>query len=309
MGSSADGAAARFAVQAIDGPSGRLRVGLLRSRTELLGTLVLLPGRGEFMEKYEATLAEIAGWGLAVATLDWRGQGGSHRLLGHARKGHVADFTHFLDDLDALLSWLRAVGAPPARLAIGHSMGGHILLRALAERATGIERAALVAPMLDIDLGAVPWPIARVLARSVCALGLGGKWAPGQKPTDPDTLRFAGNRITTDEASFERWRALLAAHPDLRLGGVTYGWLDAALRSIARIRRPGYLKAIDAPVLIAMAGEERIVRNEAIRAAARRLPHCELVAFEAARHDLFQEAAPIRAALLAAIRRTLTVPR
>jgi len=308
MGSSADGGAARLAVEAIEGPSGRLRVGLLRARAEPLGTLVLLPGRGEFMEKHEATLAELAGWGLAVATLDWRGQGGSHRLLRHPRKGHVADFTHFLDDLDALLGWARAIGAPPARLAVGHSMGGHILLRALAERATGIERAALVAPMLDIELGAVPWPIARVLARSACALGLGANWAPGQRPTDPDTLRFAGNRITTDEASFERWRALLAAHPDLRLGGVTYGWLDAALRSIARIRRPGYLEAIAVPVLIAIAGEERIVRNEAIRAAARRLPKCDVVEFETARHDLFQEAAPTRAALLAAIRRVLTTP-
>ena len=41
------------------------------------GVCVLLNGQTEFIEKYDEVIGELQGRGFAVATLDWRGQGGS----------------------------------------------------------------------------------------------------------------------------------------------------------------------------------------------------------------------------------------
>jgi lysophospholipase len=82
--------------------------------------------------------------------------------------------------------------------------------------------------------------------------------------------------------------------PELALGGVTYGWLGASLRSIALTRRPGFVEAITTPVLVCQAGNERIVCNRSIATLTRRLPHGRLLAFPEARHELLQEREPIR---------------
>src|SRR6202171_619682 len=59
------------------------------------GTVCLFSGRTEMIEKYFEVIRELRERGLAVAALDWRGQGGSDRLLDDACKGHVRSFHHF----------------------------------------------------------------------------------------------------------------------------------------------------------------------------------------------------------------------
>src|SRR5581483_7014275 len=49
------------------------------------GTLVVLQGRAEFIEKYFEVVHDARSRGFAVAMLDWRGQGFSERALGNAR--------------------------------------------------------------------------------------------------------------------------------------------------------------------------------------------------------------------------------
>ena len=88
---------------------------------------------------------------------------------------------------------------------------------------------------------------------------------------------FARNRLTSSPERYAELRRRVAATPELALGGVTYGWLAAALRSIALTRRPGYLEAIATPILVCQAGAERIVSNRAQvddRAAAARTAGC-----------------------------------
>ena len=60
----------------------KIRYGLFAAVTRpLKGTVVLLPGRNECIEKYFETIRNLTDRGLGVATLDWRGQGGSDRLI------------------------------------------------------------------------------------------------------------------------------------------------------------------------------------------------------------------------------------
>ena len=76
------------------------------------GTVAILPGRAEFIEKYYETIRNLLDRGLSVAIFDWRGQGGSARQLKNPRKGHIDDFSLYERDFSAFVS---EVLEPPAR--------------------------------------------------------------------------------------------------------------------------------------------------------------------------------------------------
>ena len=63
------------------------------------GTVVIISGRTEFIEKYFETIADLRRRGFAVAIMDLRGQGGSKRLLDNPLKGHVRHFRDYDYDL------------------------------------------------------------------------------------------------------------------------------------------------------------------------------------------------------------------
>jgi lysophospholipase len=85
----------------------------------------------------------------------------------------------------------------------------------------------------------------------------------------------------------------------VRVGGVTWGWLDAAYRSSARLDDPAYLARITAPVLICQAGREVLVSNPAQRRLAARLPDATLKVYREAFHEILMERDTIRDAFWA----------
>jgi lysophospholipase len=280
----------------------RVRMGHLRPAGTARGTVVVLPGRAEFIEKYAETLADLLGWGFAAAILDWRGQGGSDRFLPQRDRGHVVVVSDYLADLQAVIERLDQLSLPGPFLMLAHSMGGHIGLRYLHGHPERFVAAAMSAPMLGIHLGPTPVAVARALCLAAIRAGAGWRYAPGQRDVDLARYVFARNRLTSSTERYEELRRHIATTPDLALGGVTYGWLGAALDSIALMRRPGFLESITTPVLILQAGRERIVSNRAEAAAARRLPAARLAVFPDARHELLQERDEIRTPVLGAIR-------
>ena len=56
-------------------------------QSELRGTVLLLNGRKEYLEKYHETICDLNDRGFAVVSFDWRGQGLSDRLLPDRNKG------------------------------------------------------------------------------------------------------------------------------------------------------------------------------------------------------------------------------
>src|SRR5205809_6295364 len=97
------------------------------------GVCVLLNGQTEFIEKYFEVIDELRGRGFAVATMDWRGQGGSTRMTNDSPQSVVGDFSEYDQHLDTLMNWLvrsmLADGNDPVALA--HSMGAQHRLRGL----------------------------------------------------------------------------------------------------------------------------------------------------------------------------------
>jgi len=256
---------------------------------------VLLGGQSEFIEKYVEVIGELGARGFTVATFDWRGQGGSARALGDPLKAHVGDFAEYDDDLTSFLEQVVKPLSPKPPVALAHSMGGQILLRILHDKPGEFSAAIFSAPMLAISACGFPAPLARFVTSLQTAFGQGEEFVWGMAARDPRLVDFDKQLCTTDRARFARTQEFLKANPDLRLAGPTWGWIEAAYRSMARVMAPGFAEAIETPALIVGAGRDRIVRVETERAFARRLPHGRYMELEDSEHEILMEADFIRA--------------
>ena len=271
----------------------RLRTGVFDASPSR-GVCVLLQGQTEFIEKYVEVIGELRDRGFTVATFDWRGQGGSARLLADPLKVHIRDFADYDDDL---ASFLEQVVEPlsPKPLVLAHSMGGQILLRTLHDRPGAFAAAALSAPMLAIFTRGRPAPLVRLVTALQNLAGQSDAFAWGMAKRDPLLATFDSQLCTSDRARFARTQETLKSNPSLRLAGPTWGWIEAAYRSMARVMAPGFAEAIRTPALICGAGRDRIVRVEAEREFARRLPHGTYLELEDSEHEILMESDPIRA--------------
>jgi len=259
------------------------------------GLCVLLQGQTEFLEKYGEVIGELNARGLTVATFDWRSQGGSARTLADPLKVHVRDFAQYDDDLRSFLDQVVKPVAAGPMIALAHSMGAHNLIRALHGDAKIFSAAVMTAPMLGISPREYPDWFARLLTGAVCALGWSEDYAPGMKGRDHSGASFSEQRVTSDPARHERNRAILRAHPELRVSGPSWGWVDAAYRSIAEVTAPGYAEAIATPTLMFGAGRDRIVHVEADRAFAPRMARARYVEIADREHEILMENDSIRA--------------
>lgn len=252
--------------------------------------IVLLPGRSEFIEKYSETIADLLGRGYWLAAMDWRGQGLSGRPLSNRDKHHLDSFDPMVDDLARFFDLLEAEGPSRPRLIVAHSMGAHIALRFLHDNPGRVDGAALLAPMVALRYAPFGPRFTRLLTRFAIACGRGRSYAPGQA----DYGAFQRSRanmgiLTSDRERFEREHRWIEKNRELALGGVTYGWLRAATRSIELINEPGYPEAIDTPLLVAEAGSDRLIDNRGLEAFAARLPDAEVLRIEGARHEILNE--------------------
>ena len=96
------------------------------------GTVCVFQGRIEFIEKYFEIVRDLNARGFAVATLDWRGQGLSDRMLRERRKGHIANFAEYDTDLETFMRDVVLPDCPPPLFGLANSMGAAVLIRAAA---------------------------------------------------------------------------------------------------------------------------------------------------------------------------------
>jgi lysophospholipase len=264
------------------------------------GVCVLLNGQTEFIEKYFEVIDELRRRGFAVATFDWRGQGGSDRLLGDdSRKGYVKDFAEYDEDLAAFMAAIVAPMGEGKPIALAHSMGGHNLLRYLARKPDAVAKAVLTAPMVAVSFrGNAAWLVALVTSLQN-RFGRGTGWVWGMEARDPHRMTFSTQMVTSDEARFERAQKILREQPDLRLAGATWAWLAAAMRSMAWVRKQA--AHITTPLLVIGAGADQIVVTKETKAFAARLPHARYLEIAGAGHEMLMERDAFRAQWWAAV--------
>ena len=293
-----DGARAEF-VTTDDGV--RLRAALFRAtRRPRRGTVLLLQGRNECIEKYFETARDLGAAGFTTVAFDWRGQGGSDRLLRDPQKGYVRSFRDYERDLLAIYEGLALPDARAPFTIVGHSMGGLIAMLAAPQLAGRVERIVALAPLVRLigqPLGQRTLKWAMGLARLV---GLGRLYAAGGPRTDeiPD---FLTNVLTTDPVRHERNGEMFLAHPHLGIGGPTVRWVHEACRAMDRLGTDRALRALRVPTLVIAAGDDGVVSTLAQERVVRRMRCANMLTVDGARHELLQERDRYRGQAIAAI--------
>jgi lysophospholipase len=263
------------------------------------GTVVLLQGRAEFIEKYFETARDLRARGFAVATFDWRGQGLSDRALSDRQKGYVRDFAQYAIDLDAIMEQVVLPDCPPPIFALGHSMGAAVTIRSCHSGSRWFERVVLSAPMIALPRSGVS-RVAGPFARFMRLIGRGGAYVPAANPNISGSEGFIGNVLTSDPVRFARNAAVLEEEPSLGLGSPTVGWADAALRQMREFAAPGYAGHIRQPMLLVAAGRDEVVSTPATEDFGLNLLAGRHLILAGSRHEILQEQDHYRAQFWAA---------
>ncbi len=263
------------------------------------GTVLILGGRAEFIERYFETMNDLMRMGFAVATFDWRGQGLSQRLLKDRNHGHIRSFADYDADIDAVYSRVLVAHCPKPFYGLAHSTGGHVLLRALRGK-KWLERAVVTAPLLGLHFKPWPEPVARCLAWGAKKFGMSTVTLPGVSKKPIQSLAFANNPLTSDRKRWDRDAATLMAHPELGTGAPTYGWLRAALDSIDELQKWPRSQGPSCPTMIVMAGQDRVVNNQGTRKFLAQAPGFSSLTIADSRHEILNEKPEIRERFLAA---------
>ena len=292
---------APFYADLADGPPGAhcvwLQAGAARVRVAWWkagdkGTILLLPGRTECVEKYGRAVGDLVARGFSVITIDWRGQGLADRALPDRMVGHVGDFSEYQQDFDAMLAEATRAGLPHPWFLMAHSMGGCIGLRALM-RDLPIRAAVFSAPMWGIAMAAWLRPVASVVGALARPLGIGNRYAPttGGQPylvSQP----FAGNVLTTDRDMWDYMRRQVVEVPEAALGGPSITWLKAALNECAALAR---MPAPRVPTVCALGTAEKVVDVPPIHLRMAAWSNGQLDLYPGAEHEIMMEGPAARA--------------
>ncbi len=177
---------------------------------------------------------------------------------------------------------------------LAHSMGGHITLRYLVEQAPSVAAAILVSPMIRINTFPIPGVLLGPFLQVANRAGWSERYIPAAGPYDPGGSPFENNPLTSDRERFMKERRIISQNPALALGGVTYGWLFEAFKSMDRLLSAGSLRTVATPILIVGGSADRVVSVPAMRRVCRRLPACRFVKISHAKHEILNETDSIR---------------
>lgn len=294
-----DGSAPAGAFWATADDGVRLRMALWRSEPDTArGSILLFPGRTEYIEKYAPVAHRLTAEGYAVLAIDWRGQGLSGRLQHDPRPGHVGDFADYQRDVVEMVVAATELDLPRPWHLLAHSMGGCIGLAAL-HGDLPVATAVFSAPMWGINLRQMPHGVAMGISYLAGRLGRGGRAAPGSGAGGTYLLdeAFSANLLTSDADEWCRLLREAAAWPDLTIGGASFNWVSRALNECSRLDK---LASPDLPMTASLGSEEKVVSAAAVRSRAARWPGARLLEVEGARHEVMMEGPALREAFLTA---------
>ncbi|UCI21155.1 alpha/beta hydrolase [Mesorhizobium sp. B2-1-8] len=278
----------------------KIRYGLFAAVARpIRGTVVLLGGRNECIEKYFETIRDLAARGFGVATFDWRGQGDSDRLIRDRQRGYVRSFRDYTADLEQFFEEIVLPDCRGPYYILAHSAGAVITLLAAPSMVNRVRRMVLIAPFLTLPDLPVSIGTVRRACSIFCALGLGRLYAAwGPRPRH--TLPFEVNKVTSDPQRYRRNTRIYEEYPQLALGGPTVRWLQAAAKASEAISDPDFMARIQVPLLIIAAGADQVVSTKAVEKYARNLRLGSLLMIDGAKHEILQEVDLYREQFLAA---------
>lgn len=256
------------------------------------GSILFEGGRGDIFEKYLETFHHWHDQGWTITSLDWRGQGGSGRLTAAPHCGHIEDFAQYIDDIATFFAEWRAA-TPGPHVVIGHSMGGHLILRAMVEGAIAPDVAVLVAPMLGLK-APMGQALGERLARTLGGVGDSARpaWKGNEKPYTTETRE---SLLTHDHDRYSDELWWQAHDPRLLTGPPSWRWVIEAFRSTRELRADPRLKTMKIPVLGLVAEVDGLVDGKIGAATMAKLPDARIVRFgRESAHEILREGDKVR---------------
>ena len=119
-------------------------------------------------------------------------------------------------------------------------------------------------------------------------LGLGNVYVAGG-PADRMRRPFETNRLTSDAHRYARNISIPIRFPELALGGPSAAWMAAVTDAIETVSDPAHLARTVIPTLVFMAGDDRVVSNDATRLLTDNLRSASVLTIDGARHEILQE--------------------
>ena len=273
----------------------RLRYGFTRP-AHAVAYVMILQGRGEFIERYDETARELAARNLGCVAFDFRGQGGASREVAQRNMCHVDDINCYCADTFNVVAHVKAhLGLSPS-LLLSHSTGSLVGMKMLIDAPSLWQSAVMIAPFFA--LGGVNGQlklVAKCLSSGFCRLGLEKQYLPGQKRSSRVQPFDPRNTLTSDSRRHQRNWDYLKVNPDLFAGGVSAGWLNACLRAQAELEKKakelsaGQPSAVLPPISMVLAGDDRVVNNRRTRKIFGKNPSVSMTQIPAARHEILQE--------------------
>ena len=273
---------ARPKVSALQGEAGQLAVyDWALPASQPLGTVLLVHGLGEHAGRYGEVAAHLHQWGFAVRAYDHQGHGQSEGARGDMlRPGSLqADLCRVMDDTRQHPS---LQGTP--LILLGHSMGGLVVARALAEGLRPVDAAVLSSPAL----GGFPTIFQKIL------LAILPRIAPHLRVDNGLKAEF----VSRDPDVVKAYQADGMVHRRIATGLAAW------------ILENGEKTLDDAttwqvPTLLLYAGQDRLVNAQASADFARSAPKDVVQAecFEAMYHEIFNDL--YRAQVFTALKRWL----
>ena len=207
------------------------------------GTVLLFPGRTEYVEKYGQVAREFGQRGFASIAVDWRGQGLGDRMLAK-NIGHVGEFLDYQHDVKAVMAAVEELGLPKPYYLMAHSMGGCIGLRALMN-GMPVKAAGFSAPMWGLAPSPMV-PVAWILSTALRPIGLGDMRAPTTPEITYVLLQNSKTTRSPQTSKREYMRHQVTLYSDLALGGPSVRWLNEALHEMLALSK---MPAPDVPCI------------------------------------------------------------
>lgn len=293
------GQAEAYWVNAIDNI--RLRIAVWNNVPHNSGTVFVLPGRGDCAEKFGRAASLFAENDFTTLVIDWRGQGGSQRLVEDPLVGHVEKFSDYQTDIMAVVDAAIRLKLPKPWYLVGHSMGACIGLRAL-KNGLDVNACAFTAPMWNIKISPLQRLFAWPVSWAAKAIGRGHSYVPGNKTSERKSyvlsVAFEDNRLTNDRLMYNYMVNIATNLPDCQTAAPSLGWLYETLkecRSLSKVSSP------DIPCITFCGDNDDLVDMDA---AMDRMSSWGKGTFElvnGSKHDLLSEVPAVRSAVVSAM--------